>query len=93
MIVSITDDSDMKNKTYQTEPPEVVNLNEANKLIQELWQQLREYEDRLTTSSRNSSLSPSSDTPAAKAERKKLKRLVVEIRLALSQTTRGISAQ
>ncbi|SQD77741.1 conserved protein of unknown function [Moritella yayanosii] len=93
MIVSSTDNSDMKNKIYQTEPPEVVNLNEANKLIQELWQQLREYEDRLATSSRNSSLSPSSDTPAAKAERKKLKRLVVEIRLALSQTTRGISAQ
>jgi len=83
----------MKNKIYQTEPPEVVNLNEANKLIQELWQQLREYEDRLSTSSRNSSLSPSSDTPAVKAERKKLKRLVVEIRLALSQTTRGINDQ
>ena len=49
MLVSITDNSDMKNKTYQTESPEVVNLNEANKLIQELWQQLREYEDRLTT--------------------------------------------
>ena len=49
----------MKNKIYQTEPPEVVNLNEANKLIQALWQQLREYEDRL----------------------------------ALSQTTRGISDQ
>jgi len=81
----------MKNKTYQTEPPELTSLNEANVLIQELWQQLREYEDKLATSSRNSSLSPSSlspssDSPAARAERKKLKRLVVEIRLALSQT-------
>jgi len=80
----------MKNKTYQTEPPELTSLNEANVLIQELWQQLREYEDKLATSSRNSSLSPSSDSSAARAERKKLKRLVVEIRLALNQTTRGI---
>ena len=83
----------MKNKTYQTKPPELTSLNEANVLIQELWQQLREYEDKLATSSRNSSLSPSSDSPAARAERKKLKRLVVEIRLALNQTTRGINEQ
>ncbi|MFT5711696.1 MAG: pantothenate synthetase [Glaciecola sp.] len=90
MIFSSIDNAYMKNKTYQTEPPELTSLNEANVLIQELWQQLREYEDKLATSSRNSSLSPSSDSPAARAERKKLKRLVVEIRLALSQTTRGI---
>lgn len=93
MIFSIADNAHMKKKTYQTEPPEVASLNEANALIQELWQQLREYEDRLATSSRNSSLSPSSDSPAAKAERKKLKRLVAEIRLALSQTTRGTNDQ
>ncbi len=93
MIFSIADNAHMKKKIYQTEPPEVASLNEANALIQELWQQLREYEDRLATSSRNSSLSPSSDSPAAKAERKKLKRLVAEIRLALSQTTRGTNDQ
>jgi pantothenate synthetase len=38
---------------------------------------LRHYEDKLATSSRNSSLSPSSDSPAAREERKKLKSLVV----------------
>lgn len=36
------------------------------------------------------SKSPSSDSPAAKAERKKLRRLVAEIRLALNLDTRGI---
>lgn len=41
-------------------------------------------------SSRNSSKSPSSDSPAAKAERKKLQRLVSEIREALNLDTRGI---
>lgn len=49
-----------------------------------------QYEDRLALSSRNSSKSPSSDSPAAKAERKKLRRLVAEIRLALNLDTRGI---
>lgn len=55
-----------------------------------LTNKLREYEDRLALSSRNSSKSPSSDSPAAKAERKKLRRLVAEIRLALNLDTRGI---
>lgn len=59
-------------------------------IIQELWNKLREYEDRLAMSSRNSSKSPSSDSPAAKAERKKLQRLVSEIREALNLDTRGI---
>ena len=58
-------------------------------LIRELWDKLREYEDRLAASSRNSSRSPSSDSPQAKAERKKLQRLVAEIRLALNLDTRG----
>jgi len=93
MIVFNIHNTQMKKKTYQTEPPEVANLNEANALIQELWQQLRHYEDKLATSSRNSSLSPSSDSPAAREERKKLKSLVAAIRLALSQTTRGINDQ
>ncbi|MFT5716037.1 MAG: hypothetical protein ACI9T7_000210 [Oleiphilaceae bacterium] len=43
----------MKKKTYQAELPEAANLKEANALIQELWQQLRHYEDKLATSSRN----------------------------------------
>jgi hypothetical protein len=78
-----------KKSTYTNEPPVVANLNEAKLLIQQLWEQLREYEARLAASSRNSSRSPSSDTPEARAERKKLKSLVAQIRLALSQATRG----
>ena len=81
-----------KKKHFEGEPPTVDSLGgvtNANLYIQELWQKLREYEDRLKQSSRNSSKSPSSDTPEAKAERKKLKRLVAEIRWALSQATRG----
>ena len=72
-----------KKKQFAAEPPTVAELgvNKADLLIQELWGKLREYEDRLTMSSRNSSKSPSSDSPADKAERKKLKRLVAEIRL------------
>ena len=81
-----------KKKQFAAEPPTVAELgvNKAALLIQELWGKLREYEDRLTMSSRQSSKSPSSDSPADKAERKKLKRLVVEIRLALNLDIRGI---
>jgi len=79
----------MKKKSpFQEAPPEVTDLNEAQQLIQELWSKLREYEDKLATNSRNSSKSPSSDSPEARAERKKLKRLVADIRLALNQVTR-----
>lgn len=81
----------MKKKThFDIEPPELANINEANALIRELWGKLREYEDRLAISSRNSSKSPSSDSPAARAERKKLQRLAAQIRLALNLGTRGI---
>lgn len=76
-----------KIKHFQAPAPEVNNLSEANALIQQLWEKLREYEDRLAANSRNSSRSPSSDSPAAKAERKKLQRLTEEIRQALSQAT------
>lgn len=79
-----------KKKQFEAEPPSIDNINEANLFIRELWQKLREYEDRLTMTSRNSSKSPSSDSPADKAERKKLKRLVAEIRLALNLDIRGI---
>ena len=80
----------MKKKIFAQEPPTVSELGEAqaDKLIRELWEKLREYEDKLATSSRNSSKSPSADTLADKAERKKLKALVVQIRLALSQAMR-----
>lgn len=78
-----------KKKQFENEPPTVDNLHEANLFIRELWQKLREYEDRSTMSSRHSSKSPSSDSLADKAERKKLKRLVAEIRLALNRDIRG----
>jgi hypothetical protein len=76
-----------KIKHFHVPAPEVNSLSEANALIQQLWEKLREYEDRLAANSRNSSRSPSSDSPAAKAERKKLQRLTEEIRLVLSQAT------
>ena len=79
-----------KKKCFANSAPQALDLHDANRIIQELWNKLREYEDRLALSSRNSSKSPSSDSPAAKAERKKLQRLVAEIRLALNLDTRGI---
>lgn len=79
-----------KKKHYHVSPPELGNLFEANALIKELWEKLREYEDRLAANSRNSSRSPSSDSPAAKAERKKLLSLTESIRQALNQVTKGI---
>lgn len=80
----------MKKKFLEQEPPKLNSLDEANALIQELWGKLREYEDKLAANSKNTSKSPSTDSPAAKAERKKLKRLVAETRLALNLVTRGI---
>ena len=56
---------------YQDVPPKVSDLNKAKVLIDELWEQLRYYEDKLTTSSKNSSKSPSSDSPKDRHERKK----------------------
>uniref|UniRef100_A6VYG6 DUF6444 domain-containing protein n=1 Tax=Marinomonas sp. (strain MWYL1) TaxID=400668 RepID=A6VYG6_MARMS len=81
----------MKKKNFETMPPTVEQLGpeQANALIQKLWAKLREYEDRLAQNSRNSSRSPSSDNPKARAERQKLNALVTEIRLALSQATKG----
>ena len=57
-------------KQFENELPSIDNINEANLFIRELWHKLREYEDRLMMSSRNSSKSPSSDSPANNAERK-----------------------
>lgn len=79
-----------KKKLFEHDAPQANDLLDANRIIQQLWNKLREYEDRLAMSSRNSSKSPSSDSPAAKAERKKLQRLVSEIRGALNLGTRGI---
>lgn len=86
-----------KKKLFEHDAPQAnellnnaIGIEEIIRLIQELWNKLREYEDRLAMSSRNSSKSPSSDSPAAKAERKKLQRLVSEIREALNLDTRGI---
>ncbi|WP_041394593.1 DUF6444 domain-containing protein [Photobacterium profundum] len=80
----------MKKKlSFKEKPPTVNSLNEAQALIQELWEKLRHYEDKLSTSSKNSSKSPSSDGPKERAERKKLKALVAAIRLELNKVTRA----
>ena len=62
-----------KSSKYQEAPPEVSDLNEAKVLIDELWEQLRHYEDKLTTSSKNSSKSPSSDNPKSAMSEKSSK--------------------
>lgn len=79
-----------KTPKYQDAPPEVSDLNEAKVLIDELWEQLRHYEDKLSTNSKNSSKSPSLDTPKDRYERKKMKALVVAIREELKKATQGI---
>ena len=61
---------------YQDTPPHVSDLNEAKALIDELWEQLRHYEDKLSTHSGNSSKPPSSDAPKDRHERKKSESLV-----------------
>ena len=59
-----------KKKRFENDAPLAHDLHDANRIIQELWNQLREYEDRLAQSSRNSSKSPSSDSPAVKRSEK-----------------------
>lgn len=80
-----------KKSKFSSSPPIASNINEANALIVELWEKLRDYEDQLKTSSANSSKSPSSDEPKERAERKKLKALVVAIREELNEVTKGIN--
>jgi RNA polymerase-binding transcription factor DksA len=80
-----------KTPKYQAAPPEVSDLNEAKVLIEELWEQLRHYEDKLSTSSKNSSKSPASDSPKDRYERKKMKALVIAIREELKKVTQGIN--
>ncbi len=79
-----------KKKLFEHDAPQAHDLLDANRIIQELWNKLREYGDRLAMSSRSSSSSPSAASPAAKPQRKKSPRLVSEIREALNLDTRGI---
>ncbi|MEB5529296.1 IS66 family transposase [Vibrio cholerae] len=60
-----------KKSKFADAPPVVSDIHQANALIEELWAQLREYEDKLKTSGSNSSKPPSSDGPKERAERKK----------------------
>lgn len=76
---------------FQAEPPVASDLNEANALIEELWEQLRHLTDKQATNSKNSSKPPSSDNPKDKHERKKIKALVVAIREELKRATQGIN--
>lgn len=83
--------SKSKTPKYQEAPPQVSDLHEAKVLIEELWEQLRHYEDKLATSSKNSSKFPSSNGPKERYERKKMKALVVAIREELNKVTQGIN--
>lgn len=76
---------------FQEEPPVASDLNEANALIEELWEQLRHLTDKQATNSKNSSKPPSFDNPKDKHERKKIKALVVAIREELKKATQGIN--
>lgn len=80
-----------KKSNFAVHPPVASDINEANALIEELWAQLREYEDKLKTNCSNSSTPPSSDGPKERAERKKLKALVIAIREELNRVTQGIN--
>lgn len=53
----------MKKRTLPTEPPKARNLEEAQYLIDELWEQLVEQERQANRSSSNSSQPPSGDGP------------------------------
>jgi hypothetical protein len=64
IIFSLHDEGMKKKKSKFAEaPPVASDINEANALIEELWEQLRHYEDKLETSCTNSSKPPSSDGP------------------------------
>ena len=76
---------------FQEKPPVASDLNEANALIEELWEQLRHLTDKQATNSKNSSKPPPSDNPKDKHERKKIKALVVAIREELKKATQGIN--
>ncbi|MFL9755303.1 DUF6444 domain-containing protein [Vibrio cyclitrophicus] len=70
-------------------PPVASDINEANVLIEELWEQLRHYEDKLKTSSTDSSKPLLGGGPKERSERKKNKALVVVIREELNKVTQA----
>ena len=51
----------MTSKKPRPSPPKAATLEEANGIIQALWDRLNDFEDRLKQNSRNSSRPPSSD--------------------------------
>ncbi|WP_223824037.1 DUF6444 domain-containing protein [Candidatus Enterovibrio escicola] len=85
----------MKKNHFEKEPPTVEQLSykQANALILELWNKLREYEDRLSVNSRNAFRSPSSNSPAARDARKNLNTLAAEVRWALNLAKGDIKDQ
>ncbi len=80
-----------KKSKFSATPPVASDIQEANAIIEELWEKLRHYEDKLKTSCSNSSKPPSTDSPKERAERKKLKALVAAIREELNKVTQGIN--
>ncbi|MBD1578085.1 hypothetical protein HC723_17105 [Vibrio sp. S11_S32] len=80
-----------KEPKYQAPPPVASSLNEANTLIQELWEQLRHLEDKRKTNSKNSSKPSSTESIEDKANRKKQIALVMAIREELHKVTKGIN--
>ncbi|KFE30308.1 hypothetical protein DN31_2969 [Vibrio mimicus] len=64
-----------KKSQFADAPPVASDINEANALIEELWEQLCHYEDegKLKTSCSNSSKPSSSDGPKVRLERKSSK--------------------
>jgi transposase len=51
----------MTGKKARSTPPKVASLEEANAIIQALWDRLNDIKDRLKQNSHNSSRPPSSD--------------------------------
>ena len=76
-----------KRSKFAEAHPVASDVNKANALIEEFWEQLR----KLKTSCFNSSKPPSSDGPKERAEGKKLKALVTAIREEPNRVTQGVN--
>ncbi|QJR80389.1 IS66 family transposase [Alteromonas pelagimontana] len=61
----------MPRKKQQPKPPTATNLDDANAIIQVLWDRLNDLEDRLNQNSRNSSRPPSSNGPGTSTPTRK----------------------
>lgn len=61
----------MARKKTKAAPPKASNLDEANLLIETLWDRLNDLEDRLNQNSRTSSRPPSSDGPSSPPRQRK----------------------